>query len=252
MNKQPIHKKALIDNYVTLGRVLECFTNNIPSKKNIFPGNSGVGAVYFEDLKNISEISTGYAKPYFPNIKYYPLKDEVIWIIQGPEYSTSDNVYSRNLYYVANFNSFNSPHINPHPIDSENISFGKTYYPKDIQSLIAFEGDFILEGRWGNSIRFGSSISSSKTENQWSENPKAGDPILIIRNGQTYNTSSIDLTLEDINFDSSSLYFTTSQKIPIDVASKNMSTFNFNLKPVTGSIFIPNNSNNFNTYDNVG
>ena len=44
-----------------------------------------------------------------------------------------------------------------------------------------------MEGRFGNSIRFGSTISGSHQMNNWSmETTKSiGNPITIIRNGQT-------------------------------------------------------------------
>ena len=252
LHKQEIHKSNKTYDIPIHGRVVKCFTNNNSEQQDIFPGNTGIGSILFEAINNVPLLNSGYAKPLFPQFKYYPLKNELVWIIQGPEYKISENVSSKNLYYINTFNTFNSSHFNPNPIISDNISFGETFYPKDIQSLISFEGDFILEGRWGNSIRFGSTISSSKEINQWSKNNKSGNPITIIRNGQTYNSSSIDFCLEDINNDLSSIYITSTQLIPLDVASKNMSTFNLEIKPVSSSIFIPNNNNPYNEYDNVG
>ena len=47
------------------------------------------------------------------------------------------------------------------------------------KNMLPFEGDMILEGRFGNSIRFGS--STPKGKNNWSENDSEGDPITILR-----------------------------------------------------------------------
>jgi hypothetical protein len=46
-------------------------------------------------------------------------------------------------------------------------------------------GDSLMEGRYGQSIRFGSTAKSlSHYRNNWSESGHNGDPISIIRNGQ--------------------------------------------------------------------
>lgn len=270
IGKSPIFKQTLPTLEIIFARVTKVF-NDPADKTNadvftqIYPGNSGIGAVEFEFLNNITNLSRGYAKPLYSNQKLYPLINEIVYIIIGPRYSTPDNSNDRELYYVSQYNTFNSSHINPQPIINNgngvsnstelNNLYGKTFVIKDdIQSLISFEGDYILEGRWGNSIRFGSTISGSITQNQWSENGKNGNPILIMRNGQTYNSSSIDFTLEDINNDSSSIYMTNGQKLPINVASKNLSTFNINLEQITPApISIANIEVESNTiYDNVG
>ena len=45
----------------------------------------------------------------------------------------------------------------------------------------------ILQGRFGNSIRFGSTIDRNKVtrKNNWSNEGAIGNPIIIIRNGQS-------------------------------------------------------------------
>ncbi len=67
-------------------------------------------------------------------------------------------------------------------------------------------GDYIIEGRYGNSFKFGSTN---------------GDPLTIIRNGQ-YKDSSIKEWIpieENINRDLSSIYMTSNQKIPLNSSS---------------------------------
>jgi hypothetical protein len=270
IGKSSIFKNPVPTSEILLARVTRVFNDpadqdNANIFKQIYPGNSGVGAIEFELLTNINNLSRGYAKSLYPNQKLYPIINELVYLVVGPTYTTPDNSNNRELYYVSQYNTFNSPHINPQPVVNNgngisnstelNTTYGKTFLIKDnIQSLISFEGDYILEGRWGNSIRFGSTISGSITQNQWSEDGKSGDPILIIRNGQTYNSSSIDFTLEDMNNDSSSIYMTNGQKLPINVASKNLNTFNVNLEQIAPpSISIVSAEIESNTiYDNVG
>ena len=92
--------------------------------------------------------------------------------------------------------------------------------------LFRSEGDNILEGRLGNSIRLG---STSKPLNPWSQNGENSDPIIIIRNGQynNINDETFNPNIEDINNDDSSIYLTSNQNINgFKVASKNMQSYN--------------------------
>ena len=50
-------------------------------------------------------------------------------------------------------------------------------------------GDSLLEGRYGQSLRFGSTARSNfnfptEIQNNWSDSGKNGDPITILKNGQ--------------------------------------------------------------------
>lgn len=82
----------------------------------------------------------------------------------------------------------------------------------NIHPLLPFEGDILYEGRWGNSIRFGSTV---KSKNPWSESGTNGDPILILRNGQDPNSSDFgaEPIVENIKKDLSSIYLTSTQQL---------------------------------------
>ncbi len=105
-------------------------------------------------------------------------------------------------------------------VSSQDNPSQATYSQKsDIHPLMPFEGDVIYEGRWGNSLRFGSTAKSlSQYKNLWSTSGNNGDPIMILRNGQPKNTLPegwIPIT-ENANDDLSSIYLTSYQKIPIN------------------------------------
>ena len=90
-------------------------------------------------------------------------------------------------------------------------------------------GDLLYEGRFGNSIRLGSTAKSkSEYKNSWSTNGKNGDPITIIRNGQPGNSSNegwLPIT-ENLKNDLSSLYLTSYQRLStFSVASENYSSY---------------------------
>ncbi len=107
-----------------------------------------------------------------------------------------------------------------------------------IHSLVPFEGDTIIEGRNGQSIRMGSTVKFGDTSpkisaggqfpNWWSETGETGDPILIIRNGQSVMSYEKDIdesVVEDFDTDPTSIYLTNGQTIHFQPACKNMVTW---------------------------
>lgn len=200
------------------------------------------------------------ATPLFSNIKTYPLVNEVVFLLTAPSGDYSSNTGNIKYYYLSTLNIWNNVHVNPTPNpfqnlkpDSQNKSIadveagssnksgeqdtnefkpGNYFEEKsNIYPLYPFEGDIIYEGRWGQSIRFGSTFPNLNT---WSTVGQAGDPILIVRNGQNPELSgpAQSTTEEDINRDLSSIYFTSTQKIPIEVSSQNDYLSYVNNKPV--------------------
>jgi len=77
----------------------------------------------------------------------------------------------------------------------------------------------MFEGRWGQSIRFGSTTDNSGEgtahPNKWSNEGEKGNPITIIRNGQgnINKENSFERITEDINGDNSSIYLCANQQI---------------------------------------
>lgn len=100
----------------------------------------------------------------------------------------------------------------------------------NIHPLLNFVGDVIYQGRWGNSLRFGSTVKLKleiKDNNTWSETGENGDPLTILRNGQDPNSSSegwIPIT-EDVNNDLASIWFTSTQKIPLTTSNYNYTSY---------------------------
>lgn len=105
--------------------------------------------------------------------------------------------------------------------------------------LQPFEGDVVLQGRFGNSVRFGS--TSAKTETPWSKGEvrpgSSGDGIMILRVDDQFVTDEKGmLTKEDISTDASSIYLTTTQKIDLILGgSKELKTWQatYKIGPVT-------------------
>ena len=210
---------------------------------------NGLGSIYFEVVKGNYK-SKGFAKPYFSNISNFPLLEELVYIFSLPSPDIQNNNYKKVYYYITPINVWNSNHHNGIPNifrntevpesqqrdytqteagavrrvedGSSDIVLGKTFKEKaNIKPLRKFEGDFVLEGRLGNSIRFGSTVLlNDKPITPWSTGSSVGDPILLIRNGQGDKGSVGYIpTIEDINLDPSSIYLTSTQNIPIQAAS---------------------------------
>ena len=177
------------------------------------------------------------AKPYFNFITYHPLNTEVVELIKGPSNkhypALGGNATNAEFFYFPPLNVWNNSAGNPLPSESDiqrsegELPLGN-YTNEDkiagTTNRLPFEGDMILEGRFGNSIRFGS--SNPRGKNNWSENNSEGDPITIISNGQPSKDST---PLENINDDASSIYLTSNQNIQnFNIASKNFKSLNAN------------------------
>lgn len=127
------------------------------------------------------------------------------------------------------------------PDDSSNPNgdfLGNTYDANyNIRPLIPFEGDTIIEGRFGQSIRMGSTLDYANTKeipgggqfpNWWSEEGINGDPILIIRNGQSPLVEELEIdepTVEDFDEDGAVIMLTGGQRIDFKPACDNMVTW---------------------------
>lgn len=256
----PTLKNGGSDNTFIPVRVVDIVLDDSNVNWNKLGGWDALGVITFVPIfsdQKFNKRSEDIARPLFSNLKQYPLINEITYVIQLPDPNTASDVKHKSFYYLNTINLWNHPHHNLLPnIDysildkdlkltykeieaglnktessgSEEFEVGKTFKEKSgIKTLLPFEGDIIHEGRWGQSIRFGSTV---KGKNDWSLEGKNGDPIIIIRNGQLINPGDKGWipVLEDVNKDSTSMYFTDGQVIPIDVASKNLNSFGSTLK----------------------
>jgi hypothetical protein len=98
----------------------------------------------------------------------------------------------------------------------------------NIHPLLPYAGDIIHEGRWGNSLRFGSTAKvTGNYPNSWSSFGNNGDPITILINGQNPKSSNFgaEPLIENISQDLSSIYLTSYQKIPFSLANENFISY---------------------------
>jgi hypothetical protein len=198
------------------------------------------------------------AKPLYGNMKNYPLINEIVYILSLPSTLIGQLTSNTISYYVSTVALWNHPHHNAYPSNSNEqpptqqkgynqtelgntskitdqtleINLGNTFIERsDIHPLLPFEGDNIIEGRWGNSIRLGSTVTSKppidSPLNNWSKRPStSGDPIIILRNGQGQQKKEGWLPIEEnINNDESSIYLTSTQNIPLKIDNINYNSY---------------------------
>ena len=238
----------------------------------------------------------GYAYPLFPHIKYYPLIGEVVTIITLTSKNHIDDRTALEDYYFPPINIWNHQHHNSLPSPQNffdrkekgaitnivddytieglvrrpasgsinlNIPLGDYFEEKlGLKPLLPYEGDYITEGRFGNSIRFGATArdiadadrgkdyqfdkgeeGNFDMRNPWSRGTKTnnGDPITIIRNGQSLDVDDTisqegyagsegwKHTIENINLDPASIYLTSTQNIANFQVAAPMCWYSFGL-----------------------
>jgi hypothetical protein len=249
--------------YIT-GRVSDIILDeNHPLFKQFGEWDS-IGIVFFDMIDKTNTGTSKIAKPLFPNTKTFPLINELIVCFQLPVPTFQTNSFKVEYYYLNTLNAWRHPHHNALPnlnnplnppsqnLDYQQVEGGmvrrvtdgsteinlnspinpsqNTFTEKiNIHPLMPFMGDVIYEGRWGNSLRLGSTAKSkSSILNNWSEGGNNGDPITILRNGQPANSTDegwIPIT-ENINDDLASIYLTSNQKIPFNLSQPNLISYN--------------------------
>lgn len=258
---------------ITSVRVVDIILNSNHPLYSEYGHESSIGLIFFESVTypivKDGNPSSRTALPLLPNISHYPLINELVPVVllSSKKASNSNDRLSGEFYYLPPINAWNTPHHNVVPtsgnnswdsppqndyaatelgfvvntdyVDEERMVVGDTFSEKDdIKPLQPYEGDIIYEGRWGNAIRFGSTVNTSPPP-PWSIRTATellGSPITLITNGQqpTINpniTSSFSFITEDINLDKSSIYLTSTQNIPLESNPLNSSFLSSDNQP---------------------
>ena len=112
-------------------------------------------------------------------------------------------------------------------ITADKHKFGEYFKPDSrVRPLKHFEGDLLIQGRMGQSIRFGSSQMELASPGM--------APNIILRTGQGKDIEKTDATkdsifgliLEDVNKDASSIWMTADQNVPFEPITINAGSFN--------------------------
>jgi len=253
---------------LTAVRVIDIILNISHPKAIEFGGYDSIGTIFYtilEDNTPLEEVSSAnIARPIFSNLKHYPLKNEIVLILSSKDKELYNSPNSSIAYYFPTLNIWNHPHHNALPTvkglsetsteqdyekteagiirkvtdEGTGVNLGKYFQEAlNIKPLLPYEGDYIIEGRFGNSIRLGSTNIGEdipdENNNNWSSTGNTGDPITIIRNGQSNELDDKGWvhTIEDINNDLTSLYLTSNQQLSnFRVASTNFQSYQAKLE----------------------
>jgi hypothetical protein len=185
-----------------------------------------VNSEYDSPLSNI-----GTVRPLFPNSHPYPMRGEYVVVVKFNE----QNFYINVLNLFDNVNNNISPGfsgVRPEDIVEEDFIYEHFEPDLEIRNLWPHQGDSILQGRWGNSIRLGSHIIPG-SHGDGIEKPDS--PNILLRTGQLVDATAFgkdgvvqDLkntpkkpVEEDINADGSSIWMTTDQSIKLNIKGSN-------------------------------
>jgi len=267
---------------VVAARVLDIVLNEKHKYYELVGQWNGIGAIFYEIVNKSGAKSYPYfALPYDAQLKTYPLINEIVLLISLPNQSMGLVSSNESYFYMSPLGIWNHPHHNAYPnvldglkdkkqtndyqssgsvrrvtdgsteIDLNSSNPSQNTFPEkekektNIHPLLPFMGDSLLEGRYGQSLRFGSTARSNflfptEIPNNWSNSGKNGDPITILRNGQPTKTSDegwVPIT-ENIRYDQSSIYLTSTQKLKdFFVASELYQSYDPSLKPIPPSLF---------------
>ena len=205
-------------------------------------GRIKIRLIHSEPIVNTDSVLEGslgssvWARPLFSNIKTYPLKREFVIVGQYLSKSTKNtSEIAMEYYYTSPLSIFGSINSNALFIKGAEVPLGKKSYSDSeaghekiegeerdkksyirlgdeyspsvkVKPLLPREGDMTFEGRFGQSIRFGSPDGHTT-------------PNIYIRAGQSEleeEPQYLKPINENINLDGSSIYMTVDEKVLLE------------------------------------
>jgi len=211
-------------------RVVDVILDSSHPEYKKYGYTTSIGVIKFtfmdkaQDLTDPTILDVAY--PISSNIRTLPLKNEIVFIIAGPDLTASSEKGTNSRIYYTNIISMWN-----HPTHGKSRRIGDNTQPEDrygfpsipgINPLQPYPGDVLIEGRLGQSIRLGGADYKGNNLTDGSNN---GSPFMLISNGRIREKASYGTISEDINQDASSIYLMSNHTVPIVHArSKHIST----------------------------
>lgn len=196
---------------------------------------------------NLGQVRNVYARPAVWNRRIPLIGEQVLVMIAPTNDETTDGVANHGWIYFAPLNATDDLVLHQFPLlftrdqdkklpppgqrlaDKKQPGYTFPKSPKKVDSLQPYEGDDLFEGRFGQSIRFGSSVVGDMSVYDKKPTWKGtgnGDPLIIMRvkkptGSGTSNIGQIGnkfksiakYTVEDFNDDDGSIYMATTQML---------------------------------------
>lgn len=187
-------------------------------------------------------VSETYVLPLLDYITRVPLHGEIVQLHMLPS-GNAENKYNDNrFYYTTTLNLHGSRNINQLPWIMNTVAKGSTldsfisaegakvpeqssFAEKSVNVLQPYEGDLIINDRFGSSIRFSSGVDTNSraldgsllynTLPPW--NGPVNEPLMILTAGNNQESN-----IENFQSDASSIILSTSQKLEIDTSQQNV------------------------------
>jgi hypothetical protein len=209
---------------VSYGRVVKVILS--PSDPD-YKDASMINGVFYRIPKNAADenapTTLQFAKQGTASIRVIPMEGELVELISAPG---TDGVDSKVYYWSRIVNVWNHPHHNANPdtkqTNWEDNLLGGGQEQSTINPLQANPGDTLIEGRLGQSIRFGGSKGASTLGIDSSND---GKPVVLVSNGQITTKDGTALVSEDINKDFNSLYFLSDHKSTLESANNKRDSY---------------------------
>ena len=185
--------------------------------------------------------TTFLAKPISPYSRKVPLQGEIVMLIAAPSPAITAMGPNAHIYYIDVVNVQGLINHNSVPTAGKVILGGggpgaaaaganggspppspdKNFFEDDSAAFIQhYVGDVLVEGRYGQSLRFSSSQKNKglfSKSTLW-EQGESGDPITVLRNSK-FKGPGNKFYAEDLEKDDSMLILTSTQKLPLKPAS---------------------------------
>lgn len=237
--KPSSHSRGKSKSDTPFGRVTDVILDAFhPSYADLGSSQALYGVFYVQIGNSESEEDEDRVKFAYCSLSSFrriPLKNEVVkleLLLSAEKRDISPT--SGKVYWTDIIPIWNHPHVNAYPDTIQygegEVNLGQFFEEKSsINPLQLFPGDISLEGRHGQSLRFGGTNYDS---NPWSTDMSNGDPFTILRNGQTTDQvkSGFETILEDINKDATSIYLMSNHRVELTQANSKSSTWS--KKPV--------------------
>lgn len=258
---------SLTGNYFQIGRVksvvLGPLKGNSKTPDPDYSSPADIGKIKYELI--YSPLNTSFsdqvsepAYPIFNFVRQYPVVNEIVLILVGPSEGLNDSTTKQQFFYFPPYNVWNHANHNAFPnmaeyaqylnqfsnepgysggaTEGRKLPLGYTFQEKPtIRNIQPFEGDTIFQSRFGQSIRFGSTVPVLKKNNTWSNSGNNGDPITIILNSQAPRPglNKFENLIEDINKDGSGIWMTSTQEIFLeDINNFPLSSFGMGINTI--------------------
>jgi hypothetical protein len=207
VNKRPSSANSIPESFPA--RVVDIILDDAHEDWSTFGEIESLGAIRFRVIGQQQDESDpkllDIAYPINTNFKNYPLLNEIVIITTAPSIEKDDSVINHTrFFYTTVVSIWNSPHHNAFPDVYQNPGepdLGYNFEDKaNVAPIQPAQGDVIVEGRQGQSLRF----TGTDYEKKFVETNEQ-KPITIISNGKA-SADPATPVVENIDDDPASIY----------------------------------------------